>query len=149
MGLDLDEKFGTNPKAEIEGVWIPLGDGARVKVARFANKQATRAYRSIPKAARMAIETGDAEGGPAQQFMARHMAEHVLRDWEGLAEGGKPLPDYDPEIGYKVLLAKRRFRERIYELSCDEDLFNTEAEADAKNLPGSSSGGLSTTKTQS
>jgi hypothetical protein len=47
------------------------------------------------------------------------------------------------------MLRFRRFRERIWELSADDDLFNVEAEEDAKNLPKDFVGGSSTAQTPS
>lgn len=147
--LDLDDKFGTNPKAEIEGVWQELGGGAAVKIARLGNKEAARAYRKLPKAVRNAIDEGALDDTQAEDFLAKYLAENILKDWRGLAENGKDLPDYTPEIGKQVLRRKRRFREKIWQLAADDDLFNVEAEQDAKNLPDRSSGGLSTTQTPS
>lgn len=145
--LDLDEKFGTNPKAEIEGVWQELGGGAAVKVARLGNKEATRAYRKLPKAVRNAIDEGALDDSQAENFLAKYLAHNILKDWRGLQDGGKELPPYDPEVGQKVLRAKRRFREKIWSLAADDELFNVEPEEDAKNLPERSDGGSNTTLT--
>lgn len=140
MGLDLSDKFGSNPKAEIEGVWQELGGGAAVKVARLGNKEARRAYRKIPKPIRNAIEDGSMDDSQAEGFLANYLAENILKDWRGLSDGGKDLPSYDPVVGANFLKRFRRFRERIWELSADDDLFNVEAEEDAKNLQELSTG---------
>lgn len=149
MGLDLDDKFGSNPRAEIEGVWQELGDGAAVKVARLGNKEAARAYRKLPKAVRNAVNEGALDDTQAEFFIADYLSKHILKDWRGLSENGKPLSSYSPAVGAEVMKRKRRFRERIWELAADDDLFNVESEEDAKNLQERSDGGSITTLTPS
>ncbi len=146
-GLDLGEKYGSNPKAEIDGVWQELGDGAAVKVARLGNKEAAKAYRKIPKAVRNMVDEGTMQGTHAEAFLAGYLAENILKDWRGLAVDGVDLPAYSNVEGKKFMVRFRRFRERIWELSADDDLFNVEAEDDAKNLPKDFSGGSSTVPT--
>ena len=145
MGLDLGDKFGSNPKAEIDGVWHELGDGAAVKVARIGNKEAAKAYRKLPKAVKNALDEGTLEEGQAKNFIAKFLADHILKDWRGLADNGLTLPEYDAEQGKKFMLKYRRFRDRVWELGQDDDLFNVESEDDAKNLPGLSTGISGTT----
>lgn len=144
VGLDLSDKYGTNPKAEITGVWQELGGGAAIKVARLGNKEAVRAYKKIPKAIRIAVDEGILEGTQAEAFLAGYLAENILKDWRGLMVDGKDLPKYDVMEGKKFMIRFRRFRERVWELSADDDLFNVEAEEDAKNLPKDFSGGSPT-----
>ena len=145
MSLDLGEKFGTNPKAEIDGVWQELGGEAAVKVARLGNKEAQRAYKKMPKAVRNMVDEGTMDGTQAESFLAGYLADNILKGWRGLAIDGKDLPDYSPEEGKKFMLRFRRFRERVWELAADDDLFNVEAEEDAKNLQGLSAGISGTT----
>ena len=145
MSLDLGEKYGSNPKAEIDGVWQELGGGAAIKVARLGNKEAQRAYKKMPKAVRNMVDEGTMDGTQAESFLAGYLADNILKDWRGLADGGKDLPDYTTEEGKKFMLRFRRFRERVWELAADDDLFNVEAEQDAKNLQGLSTGISDTT----
>jgi hypothetical protein len=140
MGFDLGEEFGSNERAEIEGVWVSLGEDAGVKVARLGNPEAQRAYRKIPRAVRRSIEEGSMGNKQAVQFLAKFMAEHILKDWKGLSLKGKSLPAYTSEVGKKHMEEFRRFRDRIWEISVDDDLYNVEVEEDVKNLHKVSSG---------
>ncbi len=139
MGFDLEEEFGSNERAEIDGVWVSLGEDAGIKVARLGNPDAQRAYRKIPRPIRRQIEEGTMGNEQSEKFLTRFMSEHVLKDWKGLSENGKSLPNYTSEVGAKQL-KRRRFRDRVWEASLDEDLFNVELEDDAKNLPTRSGG---------
>lgn len=147
--FDLSDSFGSNPKASIDGVWVQLGGGASVKVARLGNKAAKKAYRKIPKASRNAFEEGTVDENTGEQFICMFLAQHILKDWKGFADKGVSLGDYDEMKGKKFLMKYRRFRERIWELAGDEDLFNVESEEDAKNLQKLSTGTSDTTKMQS
>ncbi len=140
MGLDLDEEFGSNERAEIEGVWISLGEDAGVKVARLGNPEAQKAYRKIPKAIRRQIEEGTMGNKQALQFLSRFMADFILKDWRGLSHKGKPLPAYTPEHGATHMKEFRRFRDRVWDISVDDDLYNVELEDDVKNSPTRSDG---------
>lgn len=140
MGFDLGEEFGSNERAEIEGVWVSLGEDAGVKVSRLGNPDAQKAYRKIPRAIRRSIEEGSMGNKQAVQFLAKFMAEHILKDWKGLSLKGKSLPSYTSEYGKKHMEEFRRFRDKIWEISVDDDLFNIELEEDVKNLQKVSTG---------
>lgn len=139
--FDLQEEFGSDEKAEREGVWIDLSDESAVKVARLGNADAQKAYRKIPRAIRRNVEEGTMGNKQAIQFIAKFMAQHILKDWKDLVVGGEVLPKYNEELGTKYLVKFRRFRDKIWDISMDDDLFNVgELEEDAKNLPKRSSG---------
>ncbi len=74
------------------------------------------------------------------QFLAKFMGENILKDWKGLSSKGKSLPSYTSEHGKKHMETFRRFRDRIWEISVDDDLYNVEVEEDVKNLQKVSSG---------
>ena len=140
MGFDLDEEFGSNETAEIEGVWISLGEDAGIKVARLGNPVAQKAYRKMPHVIRLEIEAGNMGAKQSIDFLSRFMAEHILKDWKGLSHEGKSLPAYTSEHGAKHMKKFWRFRERVWELATDNALYNVELEDDAKNLPARSNG---------
>ena len=139
--FDLNEEFGSNETAEVEGVWSYLGATAKIKVARLGNTEAQKAYRKIPKQIRDQIEKGNMGNTQAIQFLSKFLANHILKDWSGLADAGKSLPAYSSETGAEFLLRYRRFRDRVWEIAVDDDLFNVkEVEETAGNSPKRSSG---------
>lgn len=138
--LELGEEFGSNESAEKDGVWVSLGEGAQIKVARLGNSEAQRAYRKIPRAMRRMIEDGVLDNKQASDFLAGFLSNHILKGWEGLADKGKPLGEITPESAKSFMIKYRRFRDRVMELSQDDDLFNVEVEEDIKNSPKLSSG---------
>ena len=141
MDFDLNEEFGSNETAEVEGVWVNLGEDAKVRVARLGNVQAQKAYRKIPRAIRRQIEEGAMNNAQSAQFLSKFMSDHILKDWKDIADKGKVLPAYTAEHGAAFLKKYRRFRDRIWEISVDDDLFNVgEVEEDLGNSSKRSSG---------
>ena len=138
--FDLSDEFGSNEQASIDGVWVQLGEKARIRVARLANPAAQKAYGKIPKAIRILHEKGNTSNKQAAEFLCRFLGGHILKDWENMADKGKSLPSYTEEHGFAFLLKYRRFRNRVWELADDEDLFNVEVEEAVGNLPKRSSG---------
>ena len=138
--FDLSDAFGTSAKAEVEGVWVGLGGEAGIKVARLGNPEAQKAYRKIPRNLRRQIEDTTLGDNESVKFLANFLSENILKDWKGLSDGGKNLPTYSASEGAKMLRKLRRFRDRVWEVSMDEDLFNVEEEEDRKNSPKRSAG---------
>lgn len=132
MALKLSEDFGSNETASTEGVWLSLGGEAEVLVARLGNREAQRAYKKMPAAIRRQLEDGLMGNDQATDFLCKFMSDHLLKDWKNLADSDK-LIKYSPEAAHKMLKKYRRFRDRIWELANDEDLFNVEVAEDRKN----------------
>ena len=134
MAIDLAKEFGSNEKAEIEGVKVFIGEGGWVKVARLGNPETQKAYRRIPRGVRRQIEEGTMTDAQSTQFLSKFLADHVLKAWGGLEHKGKSLGSYTSEKGYKTMMAERRFRDKVWELSNDDELFNVgDLEEDVKN----------------
>ncbi len=138
--MELREEFGSNETAEVDGVWQELGEDAGVKVARLGNPEAQNAYRRIPRPMRRQIEAGTLANKQSLEFLSKFLADHILKDWRGFVDNGKPVPSYTPEEGKKYLTKYRRFRDKVWEISMDEDFFNTEEAEDTKNLSKRSGG---------
>ena len=133
MSLDLSEAFGSNEKAEIAGVWIPLGSGAEIRIARLGNPEAQRAYRTLPVRIRRSIEQGLLDEKESLDFLNNFIITNIIKDWKGLVDGGKVMK-FSTENALKMLKKHRRFRDRIWELANDDEIFNVdELEEDSKN----------------
>lgn len=128
--FDLGQELGSDEKAGIEGVWVDFGPDSSVKVARLGNNEAMRAYRLLPRAKRRRFEEGTMGDDAGFKFLAGFVAKHLLKDWKGLADDGK-LISYSEANAEKMLLKHRRFRDRIWEIAQDEDLFNVAQEVAA------------------
>lgn len=141
MALELVDAFGSNETAGTEGIWVSLGGDAEVKVSRLGNPEAQAAYRKIPRSTRRQIEDSTMSNKQSDEFLATFMSKHILQDWKNLLDGDPPKDiKFSESSSKKMLLKYRRFRDRIWELSADEDLFNVEAEKDSGNSSKASDG---------
>jgi hypothetical protein len=128
---DIFENYATDEKAEIEGVWRPLGTG-RVKVARANNNNYIQLLNKLIGEHGSALD-GDSKAAVDlnKQVMVEVFAKTVLLDWEGLSYKGKPI-SYSHDNS-KMLLQHNDFRNKIGMLSNEFEAYKLKAEEDEGN----------------
>ena len=132
--MDIRKTFATDRQAEQDGVWVALGEGARVKVARFNNPRhravldrLRRPYRSLLMAGR------DLPDDVAEQMTVEAAVEALLLDWDGIDDNGAPLP-FSKDNARRLLTELPDFRDAVAFLSMQAETFRREAlEQAAKN----------------
>lgn len=95
----------TDPIAEINGVWVDIGQGGQLKIARAGNPAAARCYE------RLTAEAGTDKLTEAQSLdiLIELLANTILLDWSGLEnDDGSSIP-YSKDKA-KELLGYRDFR---------------------------------------
>jgi hypothetical protein len=135
MALNLRQRFATNAKAELEGAWVDLGEGAAIRVARYNNPRhkalrdrLLRPYRGLLLAGRDLPE--DVEDRVAIECLA----ETILLDWRGLLDDQGQALAYDREVARGLLTSLRDFRETVAWHALQAETFRAaEVEAIAKN----------------
>ena len=133
------ESFKTDPKLEREGVWVQFGD-AKLHIARINNPDHQAAF-----AARLRPYRGTTvPEGKQREIMLETMVDHILLGWEGIEFGGKPLP-YSRENALMALQISD-FADQVVALAPEHENFQAQqakeaAEIIAKNSPGGTSGG--------
>jgi hypothetical protein len=127
-------KFRSNLDLESEGVWIELGEGARIKVARMNNPRHSAALRRVTKPYRRQIEAGTLNEDISYRLIGEAMAEGILLDWEGLDEQGEPLK-YSPKAARDLLVNPqlRDFRAQVESAANDAEQFRLEEIETIKN----------------
>lgn len=128
---DIFEHYATDEKAELEGVWRPMGTG-QVKVARANNNNYIELLNKLIE------EHGQALDGnsPAaielnKKVMIRVFAETILLDWKDLGYKGKPLP-YSLDNA-KMLLQHADFRNKVSALSNEFSAYKAKQEEEQGN----------------
>nr|BDD45286.1 hypothetical protein 8 [bacterium] len=146
---DLRSKFGTNTDLENEGVWMDLGSGIKVKIARIKNPKFRKMYERLTRPHERQIRQGTLDSDIMEKIVCQCLAKTVLLDWDGIELDGKKFP-YSPENSLKLMQddGLSDFRDQIADLAGSADIFREEDLQDAeKNLPagsGGKSGGGST-----
>ena len=126
-------QFATDLSLEEDGVWIDIGDGARLKIARIGNpryKEALRAklkpYRS--KAAQAALSD--------EQWLHINCeveAKTILLDWEGWEQDNGKKATYSEKAAYQMLHGLKDFRAMVLRLAEEQATFALVADEEAGN----------------
>lgn len=138
--MDLN-RFKTDANAENNGVWINLGEGARIKVARAGNRKNSDLFTRLtadPDYKRKE-KMGTLTDEEYEPILLQCLAETILLDWEGFTEDGKPVP-YNRENAMR-LLAFRDFRRAVQDASAEAANFRAQTVAEATDALKKSSNG--------
>jgi hypothetical protein len=129
--MDVFAQFATDEKKEVEGVWVDIGDGAELLIARAGNKKYARLLGSeVEKHQRALDAKGDASDELSERLMVGVFASTILLGWRGdFKFKGEALP-YTNENARKVLGVKD-FRAFVAKLSNDIDAYRAAQEATA------------------
>lgn len=139
--MDL-QKFRSDPAKEVEGIVVPVGEDAWVRVARHGNRKYQTYLQEATKPLRRGLQLGTVKDEEVDAVVARAMARHILLDWGGLKEGGKELP-YSRENAERLLTAPnyKEFRNFIADIATDQQMFRDQELAESAGKSETSSAG--------
>lgn len=123
--MDLKKDFSTNKKLEDEGVWIDIGDGAKLKIARAGNKQANAVSKQLAKPYMAQIQYGKLSDEVATQIAVEVMAKAILLDWKGIQYDGQEMP-YNTDNAIKILTELPDFRDYVSQVANERKTFQRE-----------------------
>ena len=123
--MDIAKAFATNPKKEVEGVWVQGPDGAEFLIARMGNESFKKLSQELAKPHRRLIQLGKLDDKVVQEITAEVMARTILLGWKGVKEGGKAI-EYSPETAKRWLLAYKDFAEFISGTAATQSLYQDE-----------------------
>jgi hypothetical protein len=131
--MKLYQKYETDLQAEVEGVWVELAQGVKIKVARWLNDNHIRVLDRLKAPYRDQIRAGiPLEKDIMLSIASDAMSEAILLGWEGFEkEDGTELP-YSKEEAAKALKSLRDFRDDVTSLSEVRAAFNKYALEKAK-----------------
>jgi len=110
--MDIHQVFGTDRSKETEGVWVSVGEGGEVKVARTNNPRYKEAFRRKLEKYRASVERGTIDEETAQKVLVEVLAETILLDWKGFKDNGEKVP-YSREKAVELLTNYPDFRDFI------------------------------------
>lgn len=118
--------LATDETAEVEGRWLPFGDGS-VRVARAGNEKYLRTVAALMDEAAIDLSKADPDTeSRANEILVQATAKAILKDWKGLSFQKAPI-EYSLENAVK-LLKVREFRRRIEAMAADFNNFRLQAE---------------------
>lgn len=139
--MSLFKQFGTDTKAENDGVWIEMGlneDGSEIGflIARASksNKRYTKALEKATKPHRTAMATETLEEKVAAKLMLDVFCEAVLLGWRNVRDRDDKEIAHNKANAIQLMQDLPELYERLSEESKKLSLFREkELEADAKN----------------
>lgn len=125
--FDLDN-LRVDPEKANEGTWVNYRGGAKLKLAKFMNKemQDYRVQKSLEHA-KLLNDGGEEADKVAEEVTVYCLANFVLKDWEGFSQGEEELT-YTPELGVKILSDEQfaDFRDDLINLASSRDNYRPE-----------------------
>jgi hypothetical protein len=128
--MDIKKQYGTSETLEQSGVWVDMGDGASVLVARSGNPDNSRLIKRLLAPHKVALRNGKLADDVAERITIEAMAETILLDWKGIEEDGKPVK-YSRDAAIRLLTDYKDFRDQVAAFSTELALFQQQDEAAA------------------
>lgn len=125
--MDFKKEFGTNKALEEAGVWVDIGDGAQLKIARAGSKKALKYSREVAKPYMAQITYGKLPDDVAERLAIEVLAECILLDWKTISYDGKPLP-YSKENALKLMTESEDFRDMVSRIANERKTFQQQIE---------------------
>ena len=127
-------RFATDLTLEEEGVWVDIGEGAKLKVARVGNPNYQKRIRQLRAPYRSQIRQKSLPEDVSDKLVIQAFSECILLDWEGLEDDkGKPIK-YSQENALELLTNLKDFRALVGEIAMEHETFRrAEVEAEGKS----------------
>ena len=140
--MDLN-KLRTDLNRESDGVWVDIGDGASIKVARIGNPRHSAILRKLSAPYRRQINAGTLPDDVAFRISGEAMANAILLDWKGLELDGATLV-YSQKAAKDVLCNQqlKDFRSQVQAAAEDEEAFRQTVIEDAEKNSQSGLSGM-------
>ena len=126
--MDLAKTFRVDETKELDGVWVALGEGAEVKIAKAMNPRFKDLIRAEMGRYKQAIQAQTLDDETAERVLISVMARTILLDWRGITEEGEEIP-YTPEKAEEYLTNYVDFRDFVTRNSEDQTHFRAKVRA--------------------
>jgi hypothetical protein len=126
--MDL-KTFKTDLKLEIEGVWFPIDEKARLKVARYGNDRFKELMSKKARPYKQSIRNDTLPDRIYDKILIEAMAETILLDWENIEENDTPIP-YSVENAKRLLTEYKDFRDLVSNFSNEAASYRAEERQD-------------------
>lgn len=121
--MSFRDLYGTDRKAETDGVWVDLAEGVSVMVRRANSKKSREVRKRLEKPYLSMIRRDTLPDTQAEQITARHVAEGILLNWKGVTdEKGKEIP-FSVEAAYNICIEFPDFRDDVINFAVEAGTF--------------------------
>lgn len=141
--MDLLDFHTSGEKAQ-NGVWIPMGGGTELLIARMDNPK----YKAFIQEARQKRGRRRATDEETQEVLREAVAKTVLLDWRGLTLNDEEVP-YSTDYAMKLFKTLPAFLDQVVNLAYDETYFREDEIDDVVDQLRPTSAGASSGETRS
>lgn len=129
--MDISQ-FKTDPTLENDGVWVDIGKGTKLCVARMYNPRHKEALRVALKPYKRQVQNNMMDDEVADTVVNEIMARTILLGWEGITDRGDEVPySYEKAVEF---LSIPDFRAIVIEIASSMETYRAEGfEEDEKN----------------
>ena len=122
------QRYRTDPVLEEEGVWIDLGEGIKIRVARTRSKAAKTALMRLHRPYESLRQSGRGLPEALQDKLTKQwVAEAILRDWQGVTDAAGKTLTFSPETALQVFEAFPDFLDEVVFFANQQETFRAEA----------------------
>ena len=121
--MDLKKEFSFDEDLSNDGVWVSIGEDAKVLIARMNNERYRKGLRkAVLPYTRRGTSMTEAQN---REVLARMTAKYILLDWKGITEDGQELK-YSEEESYRLLTEYEDFFHLAVGIASDADNYRKE-----------------------
>lgn len=123
-------KYKTDKRAEVEGVWVEVDAGTSFRIARLNNDKAREMRRTLEKPYRNFQTIPDSK---SEEFLRKIVAHTILLDWKGMTDENGTEIAHSPEAVERILKDYPDLLNDVVMLSAARETFQTESIEAVKN----------------
>ena len=130
--MDLNQ-LKTDQDKKNEGVWVEIDSSTELLIASNDSADYKRMLKKELRPYQKALQLGTLQDDIYEKVVVKCMANHILLDWKGLTDDGKPLK-YSVDNAIKLLgdPQLKHFRDFISEQAMDQSLFKIDFKEQVK-----------------
>ena len=125
--------FKTDRTRETQGVWVDIGDGARLLIARLNNERYKQVFLNVSKPYKTQVRMGTLEESLAEDILCKCYSKAVLLGWDGLQDDEGKDVQYSEEKAYELLRTLPDFRQLVEDFATARELYRQEEIVQAGN----------------
>ena len=120
--------FEQNSKLAEDGVWVDMGEGLGLLIARSGNPKYNKIVRSLSKPYKRLISAGTLPDEKYEEMSTIAMAKAILLDWKGLEDAEGVAIEYSEGAVLKILNDPdyRDFKQLVADLSEEQETFKNQ-----------------------
>lgn len=129
--MDIKKRYSTDPDLETNGVWVDIGDGSKILVARLNNPEYAAMLTARTKPYMRQMGAGTMDPKQSADILMDVYAATILLDWEGVTEDGEDVP-YSRATAKQYLTDFKDFRKLVNEIAGGMETYRVQDLEDAE-----------------